>query len=181
VAGRKAAADAQASAVPKVTEQLAGWGGRSQVFFSTKFDIFILFLTSFSAAHVEKWPWRPKIRHGFDMAGNKFDMPSGSGTLFASTLLLANLQPAQTGSAMSSCCQKRRAEARNLHSARQKLGNGSKLRHGFGKIRHVLDKKIKKKLWTQCSKSWRPQQSQTRAGAGPASMSILMLKILPAS
>jgi hypothetical protein len=24
------------------------------------------FLTSFLAAHVEKWPWRPKIRHGFD-------------------------------------------------------------------------------------------------------------------
>jgi hypothetical protein len=37
---------------------------------------------------------RPKIRHGFDMAGEKFDMPSGPGTLVARTLLLV-----KTGSA----------------------------------------------------------------------------------
>jgi hypothetical protein len=38
--------------------------------------------------------------------------------------MLVNLQPAQTGSAMSSYCQKRRAEARRWQSARQKLRNG---------------------------------------------------------
>jgi hypothetical protein len=77
------------------------------------------------------------------MAGEKLDMPSGPGTLFARTckyLLLVNLQPAQTGSAMSSCCQKRQAEARRWHSARQNLRNGrSKNRHGSGKSLHVLD------------------------------------------
>jgi selenocysteine lyase/cysteine desulfurase len=76
------------------------------------------------AAHVEKWPWRPKIRHSFDMAGEKFVMPSGPGTLVARTLLLVNLQPAQTGSPMSNSCQKRRAEARRWHSARQNVRNG---------------------------------------------------------
>jgi hypothetical protein len=74
-------------------------------------------------------------RHGFDMAGEKFDMPSGPRTLFACTMLLVNLQPAQTGSAMNSCCQKRRAEARRWHSARQNLRNGrSKPRHGYGEV-----------------------------------------------
>jgi hypothetical protein len=33
------------------------------------------FFQSFLAAHVEKWPWKPKVRHGFDMAGEKLDMP----------------------------------------------------------------------------------------------------------
>jgi hypothetical protein len=98
-------------------------------------NIFKLFSILVLAAHVEKWPWRPKVRHGFDMAGEKFDMPSGPGTLFARTLLLVNLQPARTGSAMSSSCQKRRAKARRWHSARQNLRNGrSKLRHGYGKF-----------------------------------------------
>jgi hypothetical protein len=106
-----------------------------QVCFGQKFDIFILFSTSFLAAHVEKWLWRPKFRRGYDMAGEKFDMPSGPGTLVARTLLLVNWQPARTGSAVSSCCQKRRAEAKRWHSARQNLGNGrSKLLHDFGKL-----------------------------------------------
>jgi hypothetical protein len=60
-------------------------------------------LSYFLAAHVEKWPWRPKSRHGFHMAGEKFDMPSGTGTLFARAF---KLQPAQTGRVMSSCCKK---------------------------------------------------------------------------
>jgi hypothetical protein len=77
-----------------------------RVFFRREFDT-IIFPTSLLAAHVKKWPWQPKIRHGFDMASEKFDMPSGPGTLVARTLLLVNLQPAQTGSAMSSCYQKR--------------------------------------------------------------------------
>jgi hypothetical protein len=58
------------------------------------------------------------------MAEGKFDMHAGSGTLVERTLLLVNLQPAQTGSAMSSCCQRRRAEARRWHRVRQNLGNG---------------------------------------------------------
>jgi hypothetical protein len=82
------------------------------------FYIFILFSTSCLAAHVEELPWRPKVRHGIDTAGEK---PSGPGTLFARTLLLVNLQLAQTGSAMSSCCQKRQAEAWRWHRARQNL------------------------------------------------------------
>jgi hypothetical protein len=83
----------------------------------------------------------------FDMAGEKFDMPSGPGTLVASTMLLVNLQPAQTGSAMSSCCHKRRAEARRWHSARQNLRNGrSNIYLGLGTIRHVLDIKKNRKL-----------------------------------
>jgi hypothetical protein len=94
------------------------------VFFQQEFDASMLFATSFSAAHIEKWPQRPKNRHAFDMAEGKLDMHPGSGKLFARTLLLVNLQPAQTGSAMSSCCQKRRAEARRWHSARQNLRNG---------------------------------------------------------
>jgi hypothetical protein len=48
-----------------------------------------------------------KNRHDFDMAGEMFDMPSGSRTLLARKLLLANLQPAQTVSAMRSYSQKR--------------------------------------------------------------------------
>jgi hypothetical protein len=84
---------------------------------------FHTFSTSFSAAHVEKWPWPPKVRRDFDMAGEKFDMPSDPGTLFARTFLLVNLQPAQTGRAMSSCCQKSRAEARRWHSAHKNLRN----------------------------------------------------------
>jgi hypothetical protein len=83
-------------------------------FFGQKFGISILFSTSLLAAYIENGRGSG---HGFDMAGEKFDMPSGPGTLFARTLLLVNLQPAQTGSAMSSCCQKRRAEARRWHSA----------------------------------------------------------------
>jgi hypothetical protein len=63
------------------------------------------------AGHVEEWPWRPKVRHGFDMAGEKLNMPFGHGTLFARTLLHVNLQPAQTGN----------AEARRWHSVRQNL------------------------------------------------------------
>jgi hypothetical protein len=42
----------------------------------------------------------------FDMADEKFDMPSGSRTL------LANLHPAQTGSAMRSNSQKRKCRTR---------------------------------------------------------------------
>jgi hypothetical protein len=91
----------------------------------------MLFLTSFSAAHVKIWPRRRKIRHASDMAEGKFDMHAGSGTLVARTLLLVNLQPAQTGSAMSSCCQKRRAEAKRWHSARQNLRNGRSKRTLF--------------------------------------------------
>jgi hypothetical protein len=111
----------------------------------------VLFSTSFSEAHVDEWPWRTKLRHGFDMAGEKSDMPSGPRTLFARTLLLVNLQPAQTGSALNSCCQKHRVEARRWHSARQKLRNGhSKTGQGFGKTRHVPDiKNFKKQTWGQ--------------------------------
>jgi hypothetical protein len=47
-------------------------------------------LTSFLAAHVEKWPWRPKVRHGIDMAGEKFDMPSGPRTLVAAWKLASS-------------------------------------------------------------------------------------------
>jgi hypothetical protein len=109
----------------EVSFDIAGWLATDlacmQVFIRQKFDIFILFSTSVLAAHVEKWPWRPKIRHGLDM-------PSGPGTLVARTLLLVNLQPAQTGSAMSSCYQKRREEARRWHSAHQNLRSVSQKR-----------------------------------------------------
>jgi hypothetical protein len=92
-------------------------------FFRQKFDISILFSTSLLAAYSEKWPWRQTwFRRGFDMAGEKFDMPSGPGTLFAHTLLLVNLQPAQTGSAMSSCCQNAERK-QGAGTARQNLGN----------------------------------------------------------
>jgi hypothetical protein len=63
------------------------------------------FPTSFSADHGEKWPRRLKVRHDFDMAGEKFDMPAGFRTLLARKLLPVNLQPEQTGSAMRSFSQ----------------------------------------------------------------------------
>jgi hypothetical protein len=47
-------------------------------FFRQNFDISILFPTSFSTAHVEKWPRRPKTRQAFYMAEGKFDMHAGS-------------------------------------------------------------------------------------------------------
>jgi hypothetical protein len=52
----------------------------NQGFLRQKFDILILFSTSFWAAHVEKWPRQPKVRHVFDMAEGKFDMHAGSET-----------------------------------------------------------------------------------------------------
>jgi hypothetical protein len=73
-------------------------------------DILILFFdTSFWQPMPKNWPRRPKVRHDFDMAGEKLGMPSGSRSpeLVARRLLLENLQPAQTGSAMSSYCKKR--------------------------------------------------------------------------
>jgi hypothetical protein len=48
-----------------------------------------------------------KVQNDFDTASRKFDMPSGSRTLLARKLLLANLQPAQTGIAMRSYSKKR--------------------------------------------------------------------------
>jgi hypothetical protein len=95
---------------------------REQGIFFTELRHFHTFSTSFLAAHVKKWPWRPKIRHGFDMAGK--GQHAFWPRITARTLLLVNLQPAQTGSAMSSCCQKRRAEARRWYSAHQNLRNG---------------------------------------------------------
>jgi hypothetical protein len=43
----------------------------------------------------------------FDMAGEKFNMPCGPRALLAHRLLLVNLQPAQTASAMRNYCEKR--------------------------------------------------------------------------
>jgi hypothetical protein len=60
-----------------------------------------VFSTSFSAGHVEKWLPMLKVRHDFDMAGEKSDMPSGSRALLARRLLLVNFQPAQTGILLS--------------------------------------------------------------------------------
>jgi hypothetical protein len=101
-----------------------GAGAGGQGFFSTKIRHFHTFFDILFDCPCQKWPRRPKNRHAFDMAEGKLDMHAGSGTLVARTLLLVNLQPAQTGSAMSSCCQKRRAKARRWHSAPQNLRNG---------------------------------------------------------
>jgi hypothetical protein len=76
------------------------------IFYRQKLNTFILFPTLFSAARIEKRPQWLKVRNDFDMAGEKFDMPSGSRTLIARRLLLVNLHPAQTGSAMRSYSQK---------------------------------------------------------------------------
>jgi hypothetical protein len=82
-----------------------------------KSSIFFSFIDIIFGSPCRKMAVAVKIRHGLDMAGEKFDMPSSPGTLVARALLLVNLQPAQTGSAMSSCCQKRRGYARRWHSA----------------------------------------------------------------
>jgi hypothetical protein len=68
-----------------------------------------------------------KVRNDFDMASGKFDMTSGSRTLLVRKLLLANLQPAQTGIAMRSYSKKEveqgagAARARRLETAVQKF------------------------------------------------------------
>jgi hypothetical protein len=138
-----------------------------RVFFRRKFDTFIIFTTSLLAASVKKWPWRPKIRHGFDMAGEKFDMPSGPGTLVARTLLLVKLQPAQTGSVMSSCYQKRRAEARRWHSARQ---NRSKIETYVQKFDMVLAK-----FDMSSTSKVSPQKNCIHALSGRAAQSTLII------
>jgi hypothetical protein len=51
-------------------------------------------------AAVATWPRWLKIWHDFDMAGEKFDMPSGSRTLLVRRLPPVSWQPEQAGSVM---------------------------------------------------------------------------------
>jgi hypothetical protein len=65
--------------------------GHPQGFPLQKIDIFILFATLFSAAHVETWPRWLNVRHAFWIQA-----------LIARRLLPVHWQPEQTGNAMRS-------------------------------------------------------------------------------